>query len=229
MLVWCTVWFNLHFPWYYHLLTAVEIAVLAYCLFHLIKLTIFFTMSSVIVRLVYGGHVEQITGQVAQLSSKEQLKIRLGIPRTILDIFLVDHNRVCYFMSARNLQLFGSVMFVFILTNLPINIYLISRVLLARNHPLEWLLLATIFTAQVTAATVVMAPMAANCKVMHSPTKIIPKLQLLLRGRAWRIYKFKFMDLYVRLSCGPKFGVSVGDLNAITYMQICEVRRGREN
>lgn len=78
-------------------------------------------------------------------------------------------------------------------------------------------------SVQLLAGTVVFAPLAWCCKVYHSPREFIPKLQPLMVGYQWLLFKLKYDDLYGRLiDRGPKIAISIGPSGAITFLSALE-------
>src|SRR5699024_9301375 len=51
--------------------------------------------------------------------------------------FLREHNKCVYLAIRGNQDLFGTVMFVFLVTNIPINVFLVRRIVFESNAPLE--------------------------------------------------------------------------------------------
>lgn len=78
-------------------------------------------------------------------------------------------------------------------------------------------------TVQLMAGIVVFAPLAWCCKIYHSPKEFIPKLQPLMVGYQWLLFKLKYDDLFGRLIDNhSKIAVSMGPSGAITYISALE-------
>lgn len=108
----------------------------------------------------------------------------------------------------------------------PINIYFIRRMIFLENTFYSLVMMYCASSVQLLAGMVVFAPLAWCQKVYHSPREFIPKLQPLLVGYQWLIFKLKYDDLYGRLKDkGPKCAVSIGPSGAITYLSSLEVRK----
>lgn len=108
----------------------------------------------------------------------------------------------------------------------PINIYFIRRMIFLENTFYSLVMMYCASSVQLLAGMVVFAPLAWCQKVFHSPREFIPKLQPLLVGYQWLIFKLKYDDLYGRLKDkGPKCAVSIGPAGAITYLSSLEVRK----
>jgi len=222
-----------NFHWYFLVWTFVDFGLICYQLMRMLKVAFFMICFAVMALIVQGGHVQELNRLVVKLIrllnqttavDEQRHSVQVGLQRTVLTRFLVDHTRICIVLIDANKQVFGPVMFCFMLTNVPINVYLISRFLLKPNFAFEFFITCIAFITQLLAINVTMTTLAANCKIMHSPIRFIPALQQVVRARESLQLKLRFLELYSRLSTGsPQYGISIGELHTITPMKIYEV------
>ena len=135
------------------------------------------------------------------------------------------HNRVTYLVISGSHELFAFVLYAFLLTNIPVNVYLIQRNIFEQQKLMDQMVLWTVVFIQLIVFIIVFGPLAWCAEVYHSPAKFIPILQPMLRGSSgWLWHKMKYEDLYHRLiDDGPKLAVCVGSVREITYMASIEV------
>ncbi|KAJ6219640.1 hypothetical protein RDWZM_005452 [Blomia tropicalis] len=145
--------------------------------------------------------------------------------RNIIKNQLIEHNLVTYIVISSSRELFGYINYVFLLTNVPINVYILRRNLFEPQKVLDQIILWTIALVQMLSFLIVFIPPSWCTKVYHSPAKFIPTLLPMLRGSScWIKYKMKYEDLYHRLiDNGPKLALTIGPVRAITYMTSLEV------
>ncbi|KAI2799985.1 hypothetical protein BLOT_012196 [Blomia tropicalis] len=145
--------------------------------------------------------------------------------RNIIKNQLIEHNLVIYIVISSSRELFGYINYVFLLTNVPINVYILRRNLFEPQKVLDQIILWTLALVQMLSFLIVFIPPSRCTKVYHSPAKFIPTLVPMLRGSScWIKYKMKYEDLYHRLiDNGPKLALTVGPMRAITYLTSLEV------
>lgn len=196
-------------------------------LLRLIRYAIFFTLCTLMGTITLAGHSLQMRRKVEKrLLATSFRRCRRLSPRWkgLLKEHLREHSLVTYYAISGSEALNGPVLYAFLCTNVPINVYLISRTVLGEQQ--AWVNLAVywlIVLLQLAALVAVFAPLAWTSSVFHAPKGFIPKLQIMTRGRYWLPTKLKYDDLYGRLVRGPKMAISVGSVTAITYFTTMEV------
>ncbi|KAJ6219639.1 hypothetical protein RDWZM_005451 [Blomia tropicalis] len=222
---------NSALAWNAYVWINVEYVLCIYLAFQCIQNAMFFTFCTITGTIVFCGHVIETNQTVWKLIDKYRSHNSMlsWIPfrcRRIIVNQLVEHNRVTYLVISGSRELFGYVLYAYLLTNIPINVYIIRRNLYETQEFKDQLLLYVIAFLQLLAAIIVFIPLAWCAKIYHSPAMFIPILQPMLRNQhGWLLYKMKYEDLYNRLiDRGPKLAVSIGTLRAITYMASFEVK-----
>ena len=216
--------------WYGYIWINCEILLCLYLGLEFAQNALFFTMCTIMGTIVFAGHVIETNKTIWKLIEKyrcENLMLpSIPLPcRMIISNQMFEHNRVTYLVISGSRELFGYILYSYLLTNLPINVYLLRRNVFEQQELEEQLLIWLVILLQLLASMIVFGPLAWCAEVYHSPEKFIPILQPMLRGpRGWLIYKMKYEDLYHRLiDDGPKLAVSIGPVRAITYMASLEV------
>ncbi|KAH9405349.1 hypothetical protein TYRP_001197 [Tyrophagus putrescentiae] len=211
------------------------VAVIYYCLMRMLRCALFFIYCSLLGTLVYTGHLTEIGDRVNRLlqaysfqtgsfSGYGSLMVFPVTYRPLFTRFLHDHNLICSLVLTGSRDLFGDILFVFLLTNMPINIWLIRRLFVLNQTTIDHLLLWTVISCQSAALAIVFWPLAYCQKVFHSPKKWINLFQLKSKGSVrWLRLKLKYDDLFHRLSTGPKMAISIGPIDAITFGTALEV------
>ena len=221
---------NSALAWNAYVWINVEYVLCIYLAFQCIQNAMFFTFCTITGTIVFCGHVIETNQTVWKLIDKYRSHNSMlsWIPfrcRRIIVNQLVEHNRVTYLVIAGSRELFGYVLYAYLLTNIPINVYLIRRNFYKQQDFIDKLMLSLIIFFQMLISLLIYLPLAYGNNVYHSPAKYIPFLQTMLRDRkGWLWYKMKYEDLYHRLvDNGPKLAISIGPVRAITYMTFCEV------
>lgn len=87
----------------------------------------FFTLCSIFGTIVYTGHVIDVGGTVKRLIEQFKLNscpeegLTTTLPfrfRALLELQLMEHGKVCYLVLCGSEQLFGKVLFAFLMTNM---------------------------------------------------------------------------------------------------------------
>ncbi|KAJ6220374.1 hypothetical protein RDWZM_006186 [Blomia tropicalis] len=215
--------------WYGYVTINLEMILCLHIALCIYQSGLFFAMC-IFASSAYPGHVIQTN----QKTLKHIRECRLKMPlspyvswrnRSTIKNQLQEHNIVTSLLISGSRELFGKLLYVFFLINVPINVYLIRRNLYKQQEFIDKLMLSLIAFFQLLVSLVIYLPLAYGNSVYHSPAKYIPFLQTMLRGRkGWLWYKMKYEDLYHRLvDNGPKLAISIGPVRAITYMAFCEV------
>ncbi|KAJ6220372.1 hypothetical protein RDWZM_006184 [Blomia tropicalis] len=180
--------------------------------------------------IVFAGHIIEMNQKIWKLIKKCRKKGGMlcsisNRSHMIVSNQLSVHNRVTYLVISGSHELFAFVLYAFLLTNIPVNVYLIQRNIFEQQKLMDQMVLWTVVFIQLIVFIIVFGPLAWCAEVYHSPAKFIPILQPMLRGSSgWLWHKMKYEDLYHRLiDDGPKLAVCVGSVREITYMASIEV------
>ena len=210
-----------------------EYLIINYLIFQGLQTINFFVMCTTILTIINAGHVIEKNRIVWKLIDKYRndnsklssipFKIRY---RYIIANQLSEHNRVTYIVINSSHELFGYINYAFLLTNIPINVFILRRNLYEPQLLQDQILLWALTLFQLITFLIVFIPPSWCTKVYHSPAKFIPILQpMLCDSIYWIKYKMKYEDLYHRLiDKGPKLGLTIGPVRAITYMTSFEVK-----
>ena len=216
--------------WYAYVWVNCEYIICNYLTIQCIQTGIFFITLTTIFTIANAGHVKETNRIIWKLIGKCRTKNLMlpSIPlsyRMIIANHLREHNGITYIVIACNRELFGYINYIFLLTNIPINVYILRRNLFKQQILQDQILLWSLSFIQFLLFLIVFIPPSWCYKVFHSPAKFIPILQPMLRGSSsWIRYKMKCEDLYHRLTDnGPKLALTVGPVRAITYMTSFEV------
>ena len=218
--------------WNGYVLFFCEYLIINYETFQCLQTFIFFIMCTIILTIINAGHVIETNQIIWKLIGKyrsDNSKL-LFIPlqcQMILSNQLKEHNRITYIVIGSSRELFGYINYVFLLTNIPINVYTLRRNLYVQQMLQDQILLWTLVLIQLLTFLIVFIPPSWCTKVNHSPAKFIPILQPMIQrpNLIWFKYKMKYDDLYYRLiDNGPKLGMTIGPERAITYMTSFEVK-----
>lgn len=142
----------------------------------------------------------------------------------VLTPLLAEHNRVCFLIFCSSNKMFSRVLLTFFLTNVPINVYFLKRIIFQKQKIVDLLLYWFIVLLQIGAAFTVLFPLSSMCKIVHLPKKFLFNLQCCLSGRQWLWYKLKIEDLNYTLFHRPKISVGIGFIKAVTFKAVFEVR-----
>lgn len=222
--------------------TFVDIApVISYAILGMYQAAFFFTYCTVLAFTVYSGHVTELYRKVEGM-------LRKRVSLTLIEYFafrdfLVGHCWASYLFTTGGVKLFSAIMWAFLATNTPINIYCLQRLVFYKQPFFVTVIVWFIICLQICALCVVLGPLARCCQLLHRPTKWIARFQLMTsetlsdqfgnssnritsgqkQKRQWTMLKFKFNDLFFRLLFGPKYAICIGPTSPITYMTAVEV------
>ncbi len=142
------------------------------------------------------------------------------------------------------------MLFYFLCTNLPSNIYLLIHLFLSNSGEkqsssqsssikregnrefslVDTVAIGTVFAGQTATVLLVLLILAQQCKELHSFARYVPALQQILKvgngsgSVAVKVgLKLKYDLLLERLISGKRYGVSIGPLWTITYDTLCQV------
>ncbi|KAH9393887.1 hypothetical protein TYRP_021419 [Tyrophagus putrescentiae] len=214
------------YPWYSKLFFLFEITTIEYYALRLFQLGVFFTNLSLFALVLFGGHISDLQSSLtsaiitAKAKGKRYLTRAELIGKISVKAFLADHNFLSRLLMNSNRQLLSRVMAAFALTNLPVNLYILSQLVLPGTFDAldknAWITRAVYYVllvVQTVMIAVAIGPLLLLPKRMHAPQRsLLVPLQYYLRGRSTRIsrLKLKLDDLKLGLSFGPKVAVTIG-------------------
>ncbi|KAH9393686.1 hypothetical protein TYRP_021604, partial [Tyrophagus putrescentiae] len=118
----------------------------------------------------------------------------------------------------------GRMLTAVLLTNLPLNALVQSRLVLSRSSAhVERLLNALILAIHLAGFYQCLLPLLVTTKKLHAPQKTVATVQYHLAGRRWTLLKLKLDDLRGRLGCGPKMAFTIAPGKQVTDEVIVEV------
>lgn len=191
---------------------------------NVLQLTVFFVSCSWYGSTVFTGHLNALYSKVKQLIKTNKRNCFISL-KHLNDVnqLMAEHNKVCYLVLCGSQKLFSNILLIFVLTNVPNNVYIIWRIIFQRQSFVDFLVFWTIVLIQMIAAVLVFGPVAYQCKIFHQPAKFLSILQNNLSGHQWLMTKLKLDDFNHRIIQGPKISVSIGFLKAVTYKTSLEV------
>lgn len=216
--------------WYSYIYIKFEVFITLYVAVEIVQNAFFFTMFTYFAMIIYTGNtldgIKSMWNLIYQcrrncVYSKPFISIA---GRKIVDRQLHDYVEITSLALIGSRDLFGIILYNFVITNIPVNIYILRRNLFEDPEPVERFMLWVIMYLQILSAFIVFGLLSYGSAVYHKPAKFIPVLQLMMkRSRCWLWYKIKFDDLHFRLLNGPKIGVAVGPVHTVTYRTSLEV------
>lgn len=139
-----------------------------------------------------------------------------------LDHCLTEHTQICAHVLYGNSKIWSTIMFYFIATNVPSNVYFIIHLHFDKMPFLESLIYIVLLCTQLIAAVFVLLRLAKNSKLIHGFGKYVPAVQQVLQGRMCIHLKFKYDHLLHRLT-STKYGMTVGPIFLVTYESVFKI------
>ncbi len=213
------------FPWYSQLWIIADIAIALFTAFRLFQVGFYLIFSNILTAVVIVGQVNdalkesslKMTPYPAEFTSTKVISVQH---------FLVQHNYSCALVLSGNRLLWGSMLAAVLLTNLPMNIYVQSRLVLFSSKAVfvEQLLNILILFIHSVGFYQCLLPLVYTAKKLHAPQKAVATLQYHLRGKRFTLLKLKLDDLRGRLGDGPKVAFTLAPGKQITDQVILEVK-----
>ena len=154
--------------------------------------------------------------------------------------FLTDHNKICQLIMESNRALFSQIMAAFVITNLPINVYLVSQLVHVAgsqrnvNTFEQRYLFYVLISVQSAFFLVAFWPLVAVPERLHEgPRKALLRVQAHLNMNPsdalfyqpkLSLLKLKVDDLVLRLGQGSKVAITIGPAKEVTKETITEVQ-----
>ena len=139
-----------------------------------------------------------------------------------LKSILVEHSNICYLIISGNREMWSVVLFSFLAAMCPINIYLLTHLLIDSSSIIETTITSAVIAIQMICTIIILTPLASCCKAVHGIEKHLPSIQWKLKSN-WLSYKLKYDDWFKNMVFGPKYAITIGPITAITYKAVMEV------
>ena len=141
-------WINLEF------ILALNVALEIY------QIGLFFTLLAIVASITYCGHIIQVNKKILKLMSicRHRLPLRpliLWRNRSMVAYQLFEHNRVTSLLISGNREIFGHLLYLFIMTNIPGNVYMIRRIFFGKHELIDMVLTWAMVFFQLLVCTVV--------------------------------------------------------------------------
>ncbi len=158
----------------------------------------------------------------ASLKDNIQLYLRYKVPISEKNFtnFFVGHNQCCHIIVTGTKEIFSKILLAFLLTNIPINIYIFKGFVFNNEELLIRIIMLFLFIFQYIAFYIALYPLAKSSSQLHEPRKMLIALQYCLTNF---FAKLKTDDLINRLGNGPKYAISIGPFKEVTNQAILEV------
>lgn len=185
----------------------------------LLYLAAFFTLCVNIAVMVNVHHCRTICRQVkGDLGKLRSGRLTLSGFQQNLSSFLNEFYRCIGIAIYGNSELFASLLFAFLLTSAPVNIYFVQRLVFYRNNPTELAICWLVAGLQGLALYAVVGPLANHGVTMNRPMRFLSHAQWTLTGRGVCLpLKLKLNGLHFRLAAHPPITISVGPFSGVTY------------
>ncbi len=96
---------------------SLEFVIFGYCLLQMVSSAVFFAYCSLLGTVVYVGHLLEINAQVKRTLTFDGSQLKTT-QRRLFRQFLRDHNLICFFVLQGSKDLFGGVLYAFLMTNM---------------------------------------------------------------------------------------------------------------
>ncbi|KAJ6224140.1 hypothetical protein RDWZM_002685 [Blomia tropicalis] len=139
----------------------------------------------------------------------------------------IGYTQVTSHLLNGNREIFGTIMYAFLMTNIPVNVYLLQRNVFMKQRQFEIAIVWMVIALQLISAFNVLTLLSWSAAVYRKPAKFIPILQPMLHGsRNWLLLKIKYENFFHRLvDGGPQIGIAIGPIHTVTYRSSLEVKR----
>lgn len=129
--------------------------------------------------------------------------------------FLAQHTRLCTRICHFNSSIGSQVLFAFGATNIPINIYLVSKLIIDRPSLFESTSFVGIILAQFAVSIIFGVPLANVHSQVHRCSEFLPKAQYAIRKCDIHL-KIKYDALMSRVTTGRNYGLALGPFEELT-------------
>ncbi|KAJ6224139.1 hypothetical protein RDWZM_002684 [Blomia tropicalis] len=136
----------------------------------------------------------------------------------------IGYTQVTSHVLNGNREIFGAIMYTFLMTNIPVNVYLLQRNVFMKQRQFEIAIVWMVIALQLISAFNVLTLLSWSAAVYRKPAKFIPILQPMLHGsRKWLSLKIKYDNFYHRLvDGGTQIGIAIGPIHTVTYRSSSE-------
>lgn len=211
------------FAWFYWPLIVLDLFAIYLCVACLFKVALLYTFSILIQSCMLHYHLIELYTLLRTLIQRlsRHIRVPVQIEQIELRYFLAEHTLICTNLLRNNREISGNMVFAFLLTNIPVNIYLCIRLFKVHMQPVETFVFGAFMSIQILFTMVVLLAIAHRHRSIHCIYKWLPRLQFYIRGGNL-LHKLKYDSLLQRLTTGPKYGVTIGPLYTVTRKVIFE-------
>lgn len=179
---------------------------------------------SILMGLVFYRHVKYYAGMLCRALRVELLELRPDAKlhlRYCTRHYLAVQTRIAQFYLLSNEQFWSRCLLAYFLFNLPVNIYIVSRVLWDELTQFELLCMSNLFLMQIFGATVVMLPHIFSSGQLHQ-SLFIGRLQQQMVPNLLYL-KLKCDTLLQRVSSKPRYEMTIGSYRTVNHSSMLEV------
>lgn len=161
------------------------------------------------------------------LSKLRSIKNKPKLQLANLQYFLKEHHLMVIDILRGTDELWDRVWTILLLTNLLPNVLICTKLAFGELSQIDSLLFWTVLGGQMLGAVSTLLPLSSSAKALHRPAHHLVAVQATL-GQPFLWYKLKLDDLFLRLTHGQMYSITVQPLGAITYHSVAQVRGERE-
>ena len=178
--------------WNGYLLVNCEFLVFLYIAIELMQNGIFFVMLTTIATMLHTSLVIDGIKSIWELIDECRFQIGSKVPtvpfrcRSIVSDQFNGYIQVTSHLLYGNREIFSTIMYAFLMINIPVNISVLQRNVFMKQRQLDLILAWGFIIIQLFAAFIVMTLLSWSATVYRRPSKFIPILQPMLHGsRNW--------------------------------------------
>lgn len=140
---------------------------------------------------------------------------------SVHSFFLTEYSRQLRLLLISNREIWSGVILDTLVSLIPANIYILAKVLTTPRGQSS-LNVFIILVAQQACLLLPMCFLSKLSKSLHQFKKLIPTIQIRLPKRLLRP-KIMYDSLHLRLTHGPKYGITIGSFSTITFRSTMRV------
>lgn len=208
--------------WFGIILIELDIVHLLILLMLALKICFFVANTSSVIFLVYISHLNELNRCLSttlyQLKQCRRLQSRLI--KAML-VFHEEHNRIVHYILYSNHKFWSDILFAFVVSQIPINVYFNEYLFFRPNDLQESILLIEFITVlQIVSVLVSLYPMAHLSNCVHRFSGYLPTMQQYLKCPRMRIQNLAHFESLVG---AKRVAFSVGPLGQLTTRNMFEV------
>ena len=217
--------FCIGYPTWYRVIIFIDTLFVMNIAFAILQMFVLFNLLSSILSFYYILHLNDIIKQFKRELNTSPRNSRIS--STSLQTFLIEHLTVCNQINKINVDFIAKMMLVFLICNIPLNIYAVSHLVLDTLPQYETHAFQLLILIQVTSAASLLIPMAFVQVKLYDCKKLIPLVQYRLTRVNKVYFKLKCDDLLSRLTSGTPYCFSIGPspLTCLTLFKVFKLDR----